>query len=239
MRKQDPWIAASALLLAAILARPADASVVTYTLSGYMAGGQDALGLFGVAGASLTGQAFTAVLTRDDALARPQDIHQFPTSSYVTGDAAFSPVSGALTINGHTELFAGVGGEQDQSDDGFSESFQITAQGPDRSLGVGGYDNGFDDLAGPDYHTLTDLSLADSPGLRFFGSFAIFGVGPGGEADVETDGSFTPTALRLDGVAGPGLEPAGVPEPTGWALMILGLGGLGARLRRRRVAAFA
>jgi hypothetical protein len=31
----------------------------------------------------------------------------------------------------------------------------------------------------------------------------------------------------------------GVPEPSNWALMILGFGGLGAMLRRRRVAAFA
>ena len=31
-----------------------------------------------------------------------------------------------------------------------------------------------------------------------------------------------------------GYQPGGVPEPATWALMILGFGGIGARIRRRR-----
>ena len=47
-----------------------------------------------------------------------------------------------------------------------------------------------------------------------------------------------PTALRVDSIAGTAnLAPTGgVPEPSAWALMILGFGAAGAALRRRRLA---
>ena len=49
-------------------------------------------------------------------------------------------------------------------------------------------------------------------------------------------GAYT---LQLTGVGSPGRLPGGVPEPSAWALMILGFGAAGSALRRRRILARA
>lgn len=56
---------------------------------------------------------------------------------------------------------------------------------------------------------------------------------------VQVWGDWSPSVetARLDNVAM--AANAGVPEPATWALMIMGFGGAGAALRRRRVAVAA
>jgi hypothetical protein len=50
-----------------------------------------------------------------------------------------------------------------------------------------------------------------------------------------------PTALRVDNLQGTAdlAGVGGVPEPATWAMMLIGFGGLGAVLRRRRSLVFA
>jgi hypothetical protein len=61
------------------------------------------------------------------------------------------------------------------------------------------------------------------------------GSGPDG---LSTGGNFSIDDLTFDGGPGPGPGP-GVPEPASWAMMLVGFGGLGAVLRRRRASTVA
>ena len=54
-------------------------------------------------------------------------------------------------------------------------------------------------------------------------------------ARLYSTGTYQPPVCTLDCSGGGGQQP-GVPEPAAWALMILGFGGAGAMLRRRRAA---
>ncbi len=54
------------------------------------------------------------------------------------------------------------------------------------------------------------------------------------------DSGLAYVGLQIDGTpVGGGTGVGGIPEPTTWAMMLLGFGGLGAMLRRRRSLAFA
>lgn len=90
--------------------------------------------------------------------------------------------------------------------------------------------------------TQATLTFVDTSGQQFQSTFAIPANGffnalaTNGEQinyfSVATNGSFEDARqIRLGGVGAVG---ALVPEPTAWALMIMGVGGIGASLRRRR-----
>lgn len=73
-------------------------------------------------------------------------------------------------------------------------------------------------------HFLIDLTGADTPNVT--GVSFEFGTGP--------DNSLTGECDRDCGFGGGG---GGVPEPATWAMMLVGFGGLGVMMRRRRVVA--
>jgi hypothetical protein len=238
--KMNLWLALPAALTALAVSQPAAAAVVTYTYNGIVDFGVDDVGLFGDAGASLTGANFTAVFYRDDALALPENIFQGEINSSVSGEGAFAPVSAKLTIGGVTLDIGGVFGEQTQFDDGVSEGFGHSAASLGGSIDFTGNTLGTfaptsgNVLAGPDYHTLTSITLAGLTGFDMYGTFNF--VAPDAKG-LRSFANFNPTSLVVSPIPGGGPAPA--PEPSAWALMILGFGGVGATLRRRRVAAFA
>jgi hypothetical protein len=91
---------------------------------------------------------------------------------------------------------------------------------------------------------IIDISQGDGDGYTTTGSFG--GYGGGGFYQVVPIGNFGQTfadpgsdSLSFETFVDEPLPPPAVPEPETWALLLLGFGGLGAMLRRRRVAAAA
>jgi len=239
MMKMKLWLALPAIAGAIAFAQPAAAAVVSYTYTGVVDFGADDFGLFGQAGASLTGKSFTATFYRDDAFALPEDIFQGEVNSYVIGAQA---VRAVLQIDGVAFEVAGNEGQQAQYDDGTYEGFEFLAGGLGSSLHFSGTTLGTfgptdgDVLASADYHTLTSLDGADLPGFDLFGTFEFVNRDAG---DLRTFANFNPTALVVSPNPGGG-DVGAVPEPATWAMMIAGFGGVGWTLRRRRgMAAFA
>jgi len=228
-------------LTALAVSHPAAAAVVTYTYTGTVESGFDGAGLFG--GGQLNGKSFTAVFSRDDDLAQPENIFVGEINSYVFGEGLFSPVSALITIGGFSFAVGGETGEQTQYDDGVNEGFKHQAGGNGASLEFGGNTLGtfgpapsYDYLPGPDYHTLAGLSAGALPGFDLFGNLQYVLSDPEAKS-LFTSAQFNIANLSVSPIPGGGPAPA--PEPSTWALMILGFGGVGATLRRRRVAAFA
>lgn len=242
--KMNLWLALPAALTAFALSQPATAAVVTYTYTGAIDVGQDGAGLFGDPGGSLNQLDFTAVFYRDDALALPENIFLGATESFVNGENAFSPVWATLTIAGTTLDIGGLFGEQTQVDDAGFESFGHGAAGLNGGLGMAAATTGTfapvagNVLPGPDYHSLYSLTAAQAPTFSWYGNFDFESTPANKDAPVlYTNITFRPTSLVVSPNPGGGVGP--VPEPSAWALMILGFGGVGATMRRRRGLAFA
>ena len=240
MKKNFLWLALPACVISIACAQPAAAAPVTYTYTGTVDHGADDFGLFGVGGASLSGAAFTAVFTRDDALA-PDGIVVGAFSSSITEFDGLGAVTGVITINGVAYNVAPGLSQQNQYDDGIYEAFSHIVEGGGAHLGLGGGTLGtlaplaaYDYLAGGDYHTLASFSSANTPGFEMFGSFDF------SAKDMEGRSFASLRATQLVVSPNPGVPTGGaVPEPATWAMMILGFGGVGCTLRRRRALAFA
>ena len=91
---------------------------------------------------------------------------------------------------------------------------------------------------------IIDISQGDGDGFTTAGSFG--GYGGGGFYQVAPIGNFGQTfaypvgdSLSFQTFVDQPAPPPPVPEPGVWALMLLGFGGLGAMLRRRRAATLA
>jgi len=211
-------------LAAAALAGQAAAAVVITTYKGTIANGTDVTGVFGTAGANLAGLSFIAVFETDSSA--PGAIETFgATSSSIQGGGPTPPVTGKITIKGITEYFNGDTGLQTQSDNGSFESFfqyasNYVSDFDYGSLYAGGSGSGVNFLPGSDYRTFAGANLGAVP--SFFGSMDIFA------GDPETDDVFRRAFANLN------ITSVTVPEPEGWALMILGFGAIGALIRYRR-----
>jgi len=103
-------------------------------------------------------------------------------------------------------------------------------------------------MGSPDAYNTVTFNLTDGTSQVFNGN-AIWGgtpANPGGNRDLgyrvyydfggahvsSIDFSTTDYSFEFDGLAGQ----VGVPEPGTWALMIMGFGGAGAMIRRRKAA---
>lgn len=218
------WPGLAGALVAMAVAGQAAAAVVVTTYSGTVAHGTDVTGVFGTAGADLSGLPFVAVFETD--ATAPGAVTAFgATSSSIGGGAPTPPVTGRIVINGIAQVFDGDFGLQTQTDDGVFEAFTHFASNhaSDDDYGTlmaGGSGSGLDFLPDSDWRTFgaSDLDLVAS----LFGSVDIFEYDA--EAGVLVRRAFA--TLDVTGVS--------VPEPQAWALMILGFAGMGALLRYRR-----
>jgi hypothetical protein len=215
----------AALAAGLSLAAGAAQASVTLTFTGVVNAGSDGAGLFGTAGASLVGQAYTTVYVIDDS-----NLGSYPNAYYAAeggvGRALPSPIiSAAMTINGTT---VDVGGD-------FYGYYSA-------SNAIGHYNGLY-------YQTLSSYAIGvpntqyvynrceDSRTTTIVArtcttySDGFFKLGDGGA----TFGNLTATgATTSDPVA---FGVTYVPEPATWAMMIAGFGMIGGALRRRREVA--
>lgn len=223
-------VLAGALVAAGLLTgAPASASSMIATFEGTVVSGWDAAGVFGKPGSDLAGLAYVQGFTYDTSLGAR---FTSATSDEVLGGTVIgtaSPITDAwITINGVTH-HQGVGyygdaatsqttGRIQEVNDGFWGSFE------ERSLG------------GMTVSPLPPASLdvAFSRIVSLSGCGVSLNCG-GASAFIDVDdpstfayyAAFNPTSVTVASATG------GVPEPTSWALMILGFGLAGGALRLR------
>lgn len=241
-------LVAAVATTAALAVTPAAAAVVTYTFTGLADGYGGAGEKFGFAGQAFTDQAFTLTFRRDDAT--PGAVFSSsPSYSSITSSPGAVPVTATLLFNGWTIDFGfGAGTSGQTQKDGASEGFQLYsndsaitqwAPGVNRFVGhtvnIRASGSGSNYLSSSDYHGLPALNPATTPlwvwsGVAEF-SEVTYDSATGKVLTSKDNGKiyFRPQAMTT----------SAVPEPGSWALMIVGFGGAGAVLRRRRRYALA
>ncbi|WP_293899686.1 PEPxxWA-CTERM sorting domain-containing protein [Phenylobacterium sp.] len=232
-------VATGAMALAAslVLAGPASATVHNLTYKGVVTSALDSTGEFG-AGANLIGKAFTAKVVYDDAKDGP--VHWGGVYyDYLSGDGADNPVTATIQLNGVTKSFGATSGYDERLDrtlqpgcmfDCTDADFQQNAT--DRYTVGGLYTLNYINLGGISSdgslsglaHTAPNFT---NPPIQLYAFVNLF------QQDIFTLESrhSAEVGVRIDSVGG------GVPEPGVWALMLLGFGGAGTMLRRRRALA--
>lgn len=206
-----------------LMASAAQAAVVTITYSGTVKSGTDGAGLFGAAGADLSGLAFSSVFVFDDSteIIQRNDLHYNYGGTYVGSPSPL--ISVGLTIDGASYVPVMIG----------DVSQGYLAQ---RALGIltnnyyqllqttsGSYDGDHVSFSCYDKPKTSLGALACD--LRDDGLFLL------GD-NRATNGVFAITSATMSPPVDVGVSY--VPEPGTWALMISGFGMVGGALRRRR-----
>jgi hypothetical protein len=207
--------AGAALVALALTGSPAAAAVIVY--AGTITSGVDNAGIFGGVG-DLANVAFTASFTYDPALGNHVTD---ATSERVTGGTDYggaSPITDAsFTIGGVTLQFIPT-----------LRGAAFTSA----TTGTFGHE-----AATPDTYLLLQVVQAGAPARlndlvsgtpTACPSCQVYGLGSQGAINFSA-------FLDVDSVRVGSSDTGVVPEPATWALMILGFGGAGAMLRRRRM----
>jgi PEP-CTERM motif len=238
---------ATATLIAILgFVSPASAELVDVTYWGTVHDGYDQTGVFGPAGADLTGDSYVAHYVFDTTLGYTQSGPDYvggPIRNYAIGGSYYgnaSPgVSASVTINGHSADI----GTPNYSAEIYGDDFQQAAYAT-RVTDYGtlitsnqvwsnmlGYPWPYipSSITGPfTYNAAGNLS---GDGQFYFTTQEM----PSGHEDVYAYGSVSLTRLTI----GPVESVGSVPEPSTWAMMLLGFAGLGFAGYRRAKAGHA
>lgn len=230
------FLLAIGISLAAFAPKPADATIVTVTYEGTMLGGFDGVGYFGLD--QLAGQHYKAVYVFDTTLG-----HEFfnsPTANYALGGSFFGSSSPALSA---TMIINNVAFSFQPNDTGFiaaasdpppfpnsvaqhdAREFQQVnniVQSARLIHSVGSRDQDLPAaLAGPVSNYIIDSQ--DTVSALFSASY--FNSNTQRFIIFVQDARLSPETLSIS---------AAVPEPSTWAMMILGFAGVGFLSYRRR-----
>jgi PEP-CTERM motif len=213
-----PGSAMAGLIAILGFASPASAELVSVTYWGTVHHGYDQTGVFGPAGADLAGDSYVAhyvfdtalgVITKEPGWKGAQGGNFFSPTNPAGPDFAASPlVSASVTINGHS---VNIGGGYDDSISG----------GPsigEAAYAVGLYSESWDSInPNPAFpSSITGPFTYDIP--AFAGTAGFFVIATDDKKAQATIYSLT----RLT------IEPVeAVPEPSTWAMMLIGFMGLG------------
>lgn len=218
-----------ALALVAAVPTPAAAGFVIETFTGTVYSGVDSAGLFGIQGANLAGLSYTATYVFDTGAIPASDLNNPAGGSFsLQGGSQFgsaSPLTSATLVIGNSAAYSVSGAYRSElSGAGFTSGGLFFAS----SVGQPANGSEFSNYVSSEFES----SQPPGPSSLFtpytcqandtcYGRFLI-----GGD-----DLQLTPTAVTLT---------AAVPEPSTWAMMILGFAGVGfMTYRRRRTAALA
>ena len=217
------------------LASQAQADIYHFTQTGTINSGVDTQGLFGGAGADLSGRQYSAKLTFDPTLLTfvSSDDPVFALRNYYgsigIAEIEVEGVSYSFEVGGLNQFTFLLGKADPAITPGwiYVANGTLTGSGGTVNLGLFSATN----FMGPLELSTFDYALTDAD--RAF-------LGPDG---AYWDGGDFKFALRADTISltsepGTLAPPAGVPEPASWALMIVGFGGAGVMLRSRRRPAF-
>ena len=230
---------AIAIVASLALAGQASATVHNLTYKGAVTSAHDLTAEFGAG--PLVGQSFIAHVIYDDAKAGATNTGNVYADFY-HGFGAANPVTATIMLNGFTRSFGASGGQDYRFDRVLQPNCQFSCSqagfeqnAEDRYTVNGLYTLNYINLGGISSdgslhgiaHTAPNYT---NPPIDLYAFVNIF------QQDIFTldarhDATLT---VKIDSITG-----GGVPEPGAWALMLVGFGGMGALLRRRRAAAFA
>ena len=213
---------------------PALPDIVYINYAGTIVDGYDQTGIFGAPGASLAGDAYTTSYVFDTSIGT-RSTNQFVDSDLGgIGYAQPSPSLGAvLTINGISVGISGVGAGDFHVVDFGDHSGTSTPLLSDTGYGfIRRVDNAMFDAS----HTIpisldAPFNYSDPSGNAGHGEFIINVLNPNGGNLIYTWASLDPTSVT---VTNPSFITYSVPEPSTWAMMLIGFAGLGFVIQRSR-----
>lgn len=237
-------LAPCALALAAsLLAGPASATIYNLVYTGVVVAADDPTAEFGAA-ASLVGKAFTANVTYDDAKVGALNTGGVYYDTYY-GYGASNPVTASVLLNGVTRTFGATYGQDSRTDRTLQPNCMFSCTDSDfqqnaedrynqgifsilNYINLGGFshDGSLSGIA----HTAPSFT---NPPIDLY---AYLSLNTQNAITLEhTVDSYV--QVNISSVTGGVRAPVnnGVPEPGAWTLMLMGFGGLGALLRRRRL----
>jgi hypothetical protein len=214
------WFAALGAASLLVAAGAAEATTVTETFSGTVTHGTDSLGLFGVSGADLVGQSFTATATFNTT-----DDGHFP-GFHTAGGGAFiarpNPLYDvSMTVNGHVWTI-----DFDYRDQAFTQYTYHEFRPPELTTGIIRFQE-YQDAS----HSV-ELFAGEASGLPQYenGTLTLHA----GFGFIDLSGMNDGISLTITSATATPVDPAAaIPEPASWALMLTGFGLAGAALRRR------
>jgi hypothetical protein len=228
------WAAVATLATVSGVAAGAGASTIIVTYTGVVKSGVDNTGVFGPSGALLTGDTYTMVYTISDQAPGATRVNE-PTFSWVFGSGT---VTAVLTLDGHVVTNDGsVFNDTVRQSNAYGSGYGFNQPMVyDYSAGAEGtlYSTLFCD----GIYSYVDMFSASS----YYGSSLTHDFVAGQDTSsggfvVYDYGTTNIAAIAFtDDLSVTITDPPspGVPEPAGWALMLAGFAGLGARLRAGR-----
>lgn len=199
-------------------AAPASATIVFMDFAGTVTSGNDSGGLFGAAGADLSGQSFVVHYVFDTTLGHRTG----PSPDQLVGGAAFndaSPSIGAtVTVNGSSYTIVG---DQFAEDNAAWYEDYATAQSSSNETLIN-YVFDYNNPLGTAIDRPFSLTVASNAATNY------------GALQTSSGTSLVFHNTTISGGVVPTV--AAVPEPRTWAMMVIGFGATGSSLRRRRMA---